>query len=334
MISIIIPVYNSKEYIEKAIESCLKQEYQNFEIIIIDDGSTDGLSEKILKKKSSRICYFYQENSGPGYARNLGLKYARGDFIFFLDADDELEKDALISLHVNIFKHDFIIGKSKRVFIDKYEKVYKEEIWKEKIYKKSLDKYDLVLDTTSTNKLYKLDFLLNNKLLFESGSHEDIIFVLKLFESSNNFKFLDKVIYSWNVRDKVDSRSSLLTVETLKERIDVVQRGIEYTNDERLKKVLIQNALEHDIQRYVNSVLKYNIDELEVLYNIYKSFVEKYQEYIEISLLEPTMSETIKNFLTVSKRHVAGKFYIKKIISHSIYVKLHKLNLFCQKIFG
>lgn len=86
-VSVIIPTYNRANYISEAIDSVLDQTFQDFEIIIIDDGSTDN-TKTVLAKYGSKIKYFYKNNGGEGSARNLGIKKARGQYIAFLDSDD------------------------------------------------------------------------------------------------------------------------------------------------------------------------------------------------------------------------------------------------------
>lgn len=100
-ISIIIPVYNAELYIERCIESVIKQTYYNIEVIIIDDGSNDSSYQIIKKYESadSRIRVFQQNNQGVSVARNLGIRKARGYWIGFLDADDYLELDAFEKLY-------------------------------------------------------------------------------------------------------------------------------------------------------------------------------------------------------------------------------------------
>ncbi len=85
-VSVIIPAYNCSTYIDKAIESVFTQTYRDFEIIVVDDGSSDTTAEEV--KKYEKIHYKWQKNSGPAAARNLGIKEASGEYIAFLDADD------------------------------------------------------------------------------------------------------------------------------------------------------------------------------------------------------------------------------------------------------
>lgn len=85
-VSVIIPVYNSEKYLAEAIDSVLAQTYQDFELIIVDDGSTDHSRE--IAKSYPKVKYIYQENRGVAAARNYGIKQAKGEFLAFLDADD------------------------------------------------------------------------------------------------------------------------------------------------------------------------------------------------------------------------------------------------------
>ena len=90
LVSIVIPTFNRKRFVCEAIESCLAQTYQNCEVIVIDDGSTDGTGEHLIAEYGDRIRYIRQENQGPAIARNRGIGEARGEYIHFLDADDQL----------------------------------------------------------------------------------------------------------------------------------------------------------------------------------------------------------------------------------------------------
>jgi teichuronic acid biosynthesis glycosyltransferase TuaG len=105
LISIIMPAFNSQKYIGASIESVLQQTYQNWELLVVNDGSVDD-TEKVVKfyaEKDVRIKYYYQQNSGQGAARNLALSIAQGNFIAFLDSDD-LWLPTKLSLQINVIK--------------------------------------------------------------------------------------------------------------------------------------------------------------------------------------------------------------------------------------
>jgi glycosyltransferase involved in cell wall biosynthesis len=115
-ISVVIPVYNVESYVERAIESVLKQTYKPDEIILINDGSTDGSAAKIRKYEPD-IIYIYQKNAGLAAARNTGIKASKGDWITFLDSDDEWLPNNL-SLQANLVKHNPDLVWSAGNFID------------------------------------------------------------------------------------------------------------------------------------------------------------------------------------------------------------------------
>ena len=105
-ISVIVPVYNNEKYLDKCINSVLKQTYKNLEIIIIDDGSTDSSLDicKRFKETDSRIIIFHQDKSGPSCARNTGIKISTGEFLAFVDGDDWIEETVYQSMIENTEK--------------------------------------------------------------------------------------------------------------------------------------------------------------------------------------------------------------------------------------
>jgi len=94
MVSVVIPVYNAGPAIRRAIDSVLAQSFTDYEIIVVDDGSTDN-TEELVKKYGSKVKYIYQENSGRSSARNTGIQAAKGKWVAFLDADDQWLPDKL-----------------------------------------------------------------------------------------------------------------------------------------------------------------------------------------------------------------------------------------------
>ena len=106
MISVVIPLYNKEASIAQSLKSVLSQEYDDFEVVIVDDGSTDGSVGVVEAMNDPRIRLIKQENGGPSKARNTGVKNAKGEWILFLDADDEMLPGALEYFAKNINKHN------------------------------------------------------------------------------------------------------------------------------------------------------------------------------------------------------------------------------------
>jgi glycosyltransferase involved in cell wall biosynthesis len=130
--SIVIPTFNRVHLIEHTINSIIKQSYQNYEVIIIDDGSTDNTGKFIKNKYSEnpKVCYYFKENEERGAARNYGFRKAIGEFVIFLDSDD-----LLTELHLNNLYNAIINNPSINFIATKYEirnneKCYKSEIKK------------------------------------------------------------------------------------------------------------------------------------------------------------------------------------------------------------
>lgn len=109
LVSVIIPTYNSEKLLLLAVQSVLNQTYGDFEIIIIDDGSTDNTKQALGQFKDERIKYIYQENAGPAVARNKGINLAKGEYVAFLDADDKWVPEKL-EIQINVFKENKDIG--------------------------------------------------------------------------------------------------------------------------------------------------------------------------------------------------------------------------------
>jgi glycosyltransferase involved in cell wall biosynthesis len=112
LVSIIIPIYNAEKYLSECIYSCLCQSYENLQIVLVNDGSLDN-SEKICKEfedRDNRILYIRQDNAGANKARELGVKNAKGEWIFFVDADDVIEKNALQILIDNSKEKEIIVA--------------------------------------------------------------------------------------------------------------------------------------------------------------------------------------------------------------------------------
>jgi glycosyltransferase involved in cell wall biosynthesis len=142
-VSVVIPTYNGSRFIERAILSILAQTYSNFELIVVDDGSTDNTAQKINSINDERIKYIYKSNGGPASAYNTGFKTADSDFIFIMDHDDysypkrfQNQLEYMLSNKLDICGSFFEIIENKRGFTErKTLPVYAAEVRKELIYK-------------------------------------------------------------------------------------------------------------------------------------------------------------------------------------------------------
>ena len=179
-ISVIIPVYNTEKYIEKCLESLAKQTMQDFEVIIVNDGSTDN-SKKVIKDymKNSNldIKYLEKENGGLASARNYGVERALGKYISFLDSDDYLDKNLFSKLE-KYMDEDIDLIKFKMKTVDEKENVIEkldgpvfDVCTGEEGYKKlcTTDKY---MDPACIY-LYRREFFLENNFKYKLRYHED-----------------------------------------------------------------------------------------------------------------------------------------------------------------
>ena len=113
-ISIIVPVYNVEQYLERCVESLMNQSYKNIEILLINDGSTDNSGKLCdeIAKRDSRIAVYHKENGGLSDARNYGVDKATADFVGFVDSDDYVDEDMYEVLLSNLLKYDVYYRKS------------------------------------------------------------------------------------------------------------------------------------------------------------------------------------------------------------------------------
>ena len=219
LISVIIPVYNCQKYVGRCLLSVINQTYGNIEIIIIDDGSTDSSLSVIKSRDDSRMKVINSRHRGVSIARNIGIENSNGDFIFFIDADDFLESDALELLMKNQNGADLVIGDFKKIregdASSGNARVFRES--------KLLNKRDIIdyvkKFLTKTNKfplfdncwgkLFKAPIIKENKVFFDVNlcTSEDVAFNFDYLKYVEKVFFLNKPIYNHLVRDNFLSAS-------------------------------------------------------------------------------------------------------------------------------
>ena len=191
-ISIIVPVFNMEKYLHRCIDSILNQSYRNFELILINDGSTDTSAEicDSYKKKDKRVIVVHQENQGVSAARNKGLEICCGEWVCFVDADDYISNNyllAIIGSHADIMFVEFIIVSSSQEQSHGY--CIPEQIVERKDIKQFLGQNALKQPLrTPWAKFYRKSCIGNTRFIAGQRLGEDTVFDYTVFRSCNSFE--------------------------------------------------------------------------------------------------------------------------------------------------
>lgn len=271
LVSIIVPIYNAEKYLDSCIQSVLRQTYTNWELILIDDGSTDK-SGRIAEEygfADERITVFHQKNLGVSLARNQGIDEATGNYVVFLDADDELIEDCLAKT-VNIAEEtnaDVVAGRScenQELFQDRI-------IWTgAEALENSLK--DHLFTHSACAKLIRREFIGKTRFTPDIRINEDSYFVFQLLCKQNVFVLTNDVIYFY----RANSESSSRTVFSEK-YFDILK-----VSDLKYKKIEEQFPQMHDLAK--NMLLKARMNVLRILAvrtrDEYRDVEKKLLEYI------------------------------------------------------
>lgn len=208
-ISVIVPVYNVEKYLEKCIESIINQTFEKYEIILVDDGSTDSSCEIVDyygEKYPQIINVFHKKNGGLGDARNYGINHAKGEYLIFIDSDDYIELDMLECLYnkAKEYNSDIVMCRFKSITESgniKY--ISKEKFSEDELMTLSKNKDLMLTHPAAWNKMYRRElFLSNNDIRYPSQVwYEDIRTTLKLFNVANSIIYVDKVLYNYLIRE-------------------------------------------------------------------------------------------------------------------------------------
>lgn len=202
MFSIIIPVYNTEQYLDKCIKSVLSQTFKDFEIIIVDDGSNERCAKFVdsYQNKDPRINIIHQKNEGLGGARNTGIKYAKGEYLFFLDSDDyindnslEMAKVYIDEYNLDILAYDLNLVNENGDLISKSTNIKYKELFNQLTINEIL-----LFQPTACGKIYKRSLYVNNRIFFpEKLWYEDLATVYKLYVYTKNVGYLKASLYNY-----------------------------------------------------------------------------------------------------------------------------------------
>lgn len=200
-VSVIVPVYNVEKYISKCLESLVEQTLKEIEIIVVNDGSLDNsqkIIDKFVKQYPDKIKSYIKENGGQGSARNLGLKYAKGEYISFVDSDDFIDKDMLEKMY-NLAKKDnsdIVICGNKNITMD--NKIKSTE--NARLFDDA--KLNILFGKMAVwNKIYKRELIEKNNLQYRNNVwYEDIDFSIIILLDDVKISFLDEPLYNYLLR--------------------------------------------------------------------------------------------------------------------------------------
>ncbi len=259
LISVIIPVYNIEQYIEECIESVLRQDYKELEIILVDDGSTDSSSQICDRYALSdpRIKVFHIENSGLSGARNFGTKAATGEFVYYLDGDDcftegaisssaekiQGEVDAVIAKCANYYTEDGAIKPEKIELKDEYVAGLDGEA----AFASLMDKVDRSL-WSAWRPLFRRSLMLDNDLWFRSRLlSEDLDLMPHIYRKARAIAVNNRV----NTLYRVNRPGSIMTTANAKRYLDIydiMTRWLEFIDDKSNCSEEFGNAMRRQIE--------------------------------------------------------------------------------------
>lgn len=271
--SVVIPVYNVEPYLRECLDSMLNQSYADWEVVCVNDGSTDG-STAILEEyalKDVRFNIITQPNGGLSAARNTGIKETKGDYILFLDSDDRLEPDALQVLSEHLNGEDMLCFSGRR-FFEETNSINPADELPEKKYDSGMAYYNenalLHRDfafVCVVLRAYKRTFLVENSLRFKEGIfHEDNLFTPMACFYAKSVRVINASLYIYRVR-----ANSITTTPNLKRRKDLMDTANElaafFISKHGFDKIVVYRAITHYYQVAFLDVSKKDKKDLKVL---------------------------------------------------------------------
>ena len=317
-VSIIVPIYNGAKYIHKCMEMIINQTFKDFELIIVNDGSTDNSFEMCNEyaKTDKRIKLISKKNEGTWAARNRGIDASQGKYIIFFDCDDWYEDNLLMEMHECIYNNnvDLVISGQTNVFVDKNGEtirkvkvlpqnkffVTKNQILDNFIYLRKKEIGDILW-----NKIYKSEIIKRYNLKFENYKRgEDTVFNANYYEHIDKCIVIGKALYNYRIENsnpvwlKYSENYLNLVLEENTTLINKLKQWGKYNN----------SAIEYQSTHFIYRIIEYFYRVVYPGNNL--SFKSKYEKILNL-----ISDEEVKKNLENS--NVTGKF-------HKLIIKLMK----------
>ncbi|WP_051348508.1 bifunctional glycosyltransferase/CDP-glycerol:glycerophosphate glycerophosphotransferase [Peribacillus kribbensis] len=271
-LSVVVIAYNNELYIEEALESLHEQTFEDMEVCVVNDFSTDATGELIDKfvadKPKFKAVHLKENSGGCSTPRNTGIAHTTGEYVMFLDGDDWYTIDACEKMVAAIERtgSDFVGGQVIRT--NNYEIWYQRQIYNMERTNINIREFSMMLfDSLSVNKIYKRSFLDQNQLRFPEGIHyEDIVFTGKAYFLADSFSIIPEPVYYWRVVENADVKSITnrrFEFDNFKNRI-VAHRLFDAFLREHGDILYQANKnnkfLRHDLKLYTNDYLEFDED--------------------------------------------------------------------------
>ena len=254
-VSVIIPVYNVEKYLRQCLDSVVNQTLKDIEIICVDDGSSDN-SLNILKEYAAnddRFIILEQKNQGAGAARNKGLEVAKGEYLYFIDGDDFLQRDALEKIYCRITETNSDICVFTNNFLNVVTGEFKPCDWQRLIFKipqkSSFNKYDIPNDlfdfcnVPAWTKMYKTSFIKSNNIKFQNlKTCNDVYFNFMTLSKADAITFLNECLITWRIGHSNMTKTRGKHVYCILQAFAAIKNDLCKSDFELLKKTFYNRA--------------------------------------------------------------------------------------------
>ncbi len=314
-VSVVVPIFNVEEYLERCVKSLLNQTLDDIEIILVNDGSKDKsgeIAQDFSNKYPEKIIYVEKKNGGLSDARNYGMKFATGEYIAFLDSDDYIEKEAYEEMYRIAKKDDSDLVECD--FVWEYPKKIRKDEQIKYTNKKELLAFIRVV---AWNKLIRRKILVDNHIEFPKGlRYEDVEFTYMLIPHIHNFSYINKFFVHYTQRN-----NSIANVQNEKtaEIFTILDNVIKYYKDNGLYDEY-EEELEYNYARYLLCSSLKRICKIqdkpkreELINKTWDNLTSKYPEWKNNEILKNTNLNKNKYMRSINKT------------TYKIYTKLFRI---------
>lgn len=254
LISVVVPVYNVEKYVAKCLKSIIGQSYKNLEILVVDDGSTDG-SGRICDEfmsNDSRIRVIHQKNGGLSIARNVGIEKARGEFVCFVDSDDYVKENFVKKLYEAVLRWGAdvaVCGYEEKNGSSSVDVLSKEEVLSGEEATIKLLVQQENIDVIAWNKVYRRELFTKSGVRFPEGmKYEDSLTTYKLLSLAKRVVYISEASYVYLRRDdsitKSDKKEESLKMRELAARsaVDYFKKNLRLAQAAEVSRLLAKYA--------------------------------------------------------------------------------------------